>query len=63
MADEIYFKTDRQTITVLKRKEISACKYSNEILEFLLQFEEEKKEYFGALFNRNTIIKRQKACK
>ena len=63
MADKVYFKTDRQTILTLKAKSISSCKYSTEILQFLLPFAKEKKEYFSDAFNKETISSRQKNCR
>lgn len=63
MADKIYFNSDTATIQTLKGKNISPCKYSIEILEFLLPFAEEKKEYFSEQFNKETIIIRQKNCR
>jgi hypothetical protein len=63
MADKVYFKTDTQTIQTLKAKSISSCKYSIAILQFLLPFAEEKKEYFSDTFNKETILVRQKNCR
>lgn len=42
MVDQVFFKTDTVTIQVLKAKGISSCKYSIDMLQFLLPFAEEK---------------------
>jgi tetratricopeptide (TPR) repeat protein len=63
MADKVYFKTDSLTIQTLQAKSISPCKYSIEVLKFLLPFAEERKEYFPAPFSKETILTQQKNCR
>jgi hypothetical protein len=62
-ADNIYLQQDKEELMILSKRIPSTCKYSVDILKFILPYLKDNKVFLKKPFNIDTIADREKNCR
>ena len=62
-ADNIYFQHDKEELMILSKRISSTCKYSVDILKFVLPYLKDNKVFLTKPFSIDTIVDREKNCR